>query len=469
MKQIWLTNKYKIITVILAVLVVSFIPNIGHAVDTIQQKLDIIKEVMQLVSQYHIEDVDEEELLQGAIDGMLEKLGDPYTTYFTDDEFESFKNSINGSYKGIGIYIEEKDGYIIVQSPIPDSPAEKAGLQSGDAIIAVDGVDIIGKTTQEAANLIKGEEGTKVTLTIKRGEQTLTKEVERAQIFLPIIESDMLSQDIGYLRLYSFSEQSAVEFKQHLSQLKEQGMNKLILDLRSNPGGYLNAVLEISKNFIDQGPIVHIRYKDQQEEALSIEGGASWDFPLVVLINQGSASASEILASALQDYQKAVIIGETSFGKGTVQRLISLENGGYLKLTVNEYFTPNKHKINGIGVKPDIEVIEPSRQIPAALAAVTEKELYTPDLGKDWIQAGGKDYIAIRTMVEKLGGKITWNSQYRGIEIYLGGVKSPFITEDTEGFMLKNGTSYLDINQLQEIFPEIIILYDEKTMTIFYP
>ncbi len=466
MKDKWIHRIKKGTIILLTVLVFFSLPNLGHAITKVEQQFNLIKEIYELIASYHISNVDSDTLIEGAIHGMIDTLDDPYTTYFTDEEYESFTSSINGSYKGIGIYIEEKDGYIMVQSPISGSPAEKAGLQSGDIIIEVEGINIKEITTEEATGLIKGEEGTTVNLTILRGEETFKVDVERAQIQLPLTTTNMLTQDIGYIKLYTFSNQAVEPFKQGLSQLQKEGMDKLILDLRGNPGGYLGAALDIAKNFIDEGPIVYVKYKTQQEEVLSIEGGTSWNTPLIVLIDRGSASASEILTGALKDYNKATIIGTNSYGKGTVQQLVPLENGGFLKLTISEYFTPNKNKMNGIGVKPDIEVIEPIEQLQTAIYTLSN-QVYLPRQGEDWIQVNNRNYIGLTDIVHAFNGNIYWNAKLRSIEISLFNDQVSLYNGLSDGLMIVNGKSFIAADQIQTYFPKLEIKQVEGIITIF--
>lgn len=445
----------QLFAVLFAGVILLTVPYLGQAVSSIQKQLDLIQEIHDLVAQYHIHEVDSDVLMKGAINGMLETLDDPYTTYFTEEEYTSFTNQIDGTFTGIGIHIEEKDGYITVQSPIPGSPAEKAGIQAGDLIIKVDGADIKGKTTEEVAGLIKGKEGTSVTLTVLRGNQTLNLNVERAKISLPIIESEMITKKIGYIRLYTFSSQAVSQFKQQIDQLEKQGMEKLILDLRGNPGGYLDSALEISKNFIEEGPIVYVKNKNEPEIPLAIQGGRSWDKPMAILIDGGSASASEILTGALKDYEKGTIVGKKSFGKGTVQTLIPLENDGYLKLTVSEYFTPYKHKMNGLGVTPDIEVDGETQQLQTAVQFLGEKEVFIPLLGVDWLQKTDGDYLALRPLIQSMGGKIIWDATDNSSTIFLQDHEIHLTYERDQGMWLEQGKLYLQPTKIKEILPEL--------------
>lgn len=463
----WKRNKRKVLVVLLALVIVAALPYATNAISKFQKQYELIQEVFEYVEYYHIKDVDPDTLTQGAIDGMLDTLEDPYTTYFTDEEYEQFIEGIDNSFTGIGIYVDKLDEYIIVQSTIKNSPAEAAGLKAGDKIIKVDGIDIVGKQVEEAVSLIKGREGTKVSLTIKRGEELLEKQIVRAKIQLPLVESEMLTDETGYLRLYTFSNNSATQFKTELKNLENQGMEQLILDLRGNPGGYLNSALEISKSFIDEGTIVYIKDKNQQEEVLSISNGKDWDKPLVVLIDEGTASASEILAGALRDYDKATIIGSNSFGKGTVQTLIDLENGGHLKLTINEYFTPNKSKINGIGIKPDIEVAEEDQQLQAAISYLSDTtKLYSPKLGTDWIRVNGKDYIALKELSAYFNGSTQYNSTTKTIAITIGDDKLEY-KHNSSDIIIKNGKSYIDVQQIENSFKSLSVIQGKENITIF--
>lgn len=462
-------KKNKAIIIILALVLVASFPVVGQAVSFFQKQMNLIQEVFEYIEYYHISDVSTDELTKGAINGMIDTLDDPYTTYFTDEEYKQFVEAINNTFVGIGIYVDQKDEYIIVQSVIKDSPAEKAGLQSGDAFLKVDGVDVVGKKVEEVSSLIRGKEGTTVNLTIKRQEEVIEKSIVRAKIQLPLVEAEMLANNVGYIRLYTFSSQSADEFDRELKKLEEQGMEKLILDLRDNSGGYLESAKRISKNFIKEGPIAYIKYKNKTEETIQISGGADWTKPMVVLINNGSASASEILASSLQDYNKATIIGENSFGKGTVQSLIDLEGGGYLKLTINEYFTPKKKKINGIGVIPDIEVTDEAKQLDTAIKYLSgDTNIYSPTFGKEWIRVADKDYVALRELVNYFNGTIKFKADTKTIAVTIGEQQDEYPL-NSNAIYVKNGKSYIAVDELKNKFSNLVIEQIDDKILIFLP
>lgn len=459
--------KKKILAVALTGLIIIFAPTIIDAANNLQAQLNTITEVYNLINDEHISNVDIDTLAEGAIEGMIEATGDPYTTYFTAEEYNTFIADVDGSFTGIGIYIGETEEYVVVQSPIKGSPAEEAGIEAGDLIINVEGIDMFGKSTEEVASLVRGEEGTTVNITLLREDEEFNVDVMRASIQIPNAESEMLSDSIGYLAINTFGSTSDTEVYQQLEQLKSSGMEQLVLDLRGNGGGYLNAALQISTNFIKNGPVLYVLDSDGNEEGYEINQGNNWDLPMVVLINGGSASASEILVGVLDDYDKATIIGENTFGKGTVQTIIPLENGGYLKLTINEYFTPNKNKINGIGIAPDIEVLNQDKQLEAAILYLSNENGYDLD-DQNWFSEGGKDYISIKSTIKSIGGNVCWNSKNKTIEIILEQEKVQ-LSKNLEGLLIENGIAYIDKEVMNELFPGILITKINETITIYHP
>lgn len=320
-----------------------------------------LKSIEKLVkSKYlNVNDIDETKAIDGAIDGYIKSLGDEYTEYIPADEMKEYTENIMGNFVGIGIYMvknTEKD-LVQVLSPIRESPAEKAGIKAGDLITKVDGVSYTADQMTEMANTIKGEEGSKVTIEILRGEQTLTFEVTREKVNTNPVYSEKLENDIGYLEITSFDEGVAEDFKAKYLSLKEQGIKGLIIDLRDNGGGLVDEALKIVDYIVPKGQTTLITVdKDGKEEVSQSKEDAIVTEPVVVLVNSSSASASEIMAGALKDLKCATIVGTKTYGKGVIQQLITLSNGAGLKITVEEYYTPNKTKINKIGITPDYEV-----------------------------------------------------------------------------------------------------------------
>ena len=318
-----------------------------------------LKGIESIIDKYYLKDVDEQKAIDGAIQGYIEALGDEYTEYIPADEIEEYTQDIMGNFVGIGIYMIEntEDNTIEVLSPIKDSPAEKAGILSGDIIVGVDGVKYTGDEMDTAANKIKGEEGTTVKIEIKRGEETLTFDIERAKVITNPVLSEKLENNIGYLQITSFDEGTAEDFKNKFNNLKEQGITSLIIDLRNNGGGIVEEALQIIDYIVPKGQEILITVdKDQKEEIEKSKDDVLIDMPIVVLVNEYSASASEIVAGALKDLNEATLVGKTTYGKGVIQQLLSLSNGAGLKVTVEEYYTPNRTKIDGVGIKPNEEV-----------------------------------------------------------------------------------------------------------------
>lgn len=323
---------------------------------SLQKSLETIE---KLVKDKYLNEVDEKKAIEGAIEGYVASLGDPYTEYIPSDEMEDYTEAIMGNYVGIGIYmtINTEKNLIQVIAPIRESPAEEAGIKSGDFITKINGVSYTGDELTQASNIIKGEEGTKVTLEILRGEQTLTLDVERRNINTNPVYSDIVDGDIGYLGISSFDEGVAEDFKNKFLSLKEQGIKSLIIDLRDNGGGIVEEATQIIDYIVPKGKEILITVdKDKNEEITKAEEDVLIDMPIVVLVNASSASASEIVAGALKDLDEATIVGSKTYGKGVIQEFLSLSNGGGLKITIEEYYTPNRTKINGVGITPDVEV-----------------------------------------------------------------------------------------------------------------
>ncbi len=341
-------------TLLVLVLTVAVPLQAQESLSDLRAKLD---QIISLVEANHKDPVDTEKLYRGAIDGALKELNDPYTSYFNPEEFKEFNNSIEGSFSGIGIYIDQLSKYITVVAPIKGSPAEAAGLRAGDRLLEADDQSLVGVPTDVAAKLIRGPVGTTVTLKVERPGTGKVFEVQvvRADITIPVVESEMLTGNIGYLRLYSFSDDAGSRFGQAVRNLSAVGARGLIIDLRDNPGGYLNAAVDIASYFVPKGETVLQTVGQGGTREVEVSAGHSpVELPTVVLVNKGSASASEIVAGALQDYGVAQLVGETTFGKGTVQSLLTLADGSVLKVTIAEYLTPQGRQVDQTGLAPDV-------------------------------------------------------------------------------------------------------------------
>lgn len=318
-----------------------------------------ILKIRAVIDQYYLGDINEKELIDGAVKGYVEALGDKYTQYLTGKEWEKLQEETLGRYEGIGVYISStvETNQIIVISPIEGSPAEEAGLQSGDIILKVDGTAYKGDEIDVASEKMKGEAGTKVTLEIQRNDETKTVEVERRTVKLKTVAAKVLENNIGYVQISSFDEGTADEFKENVERLQGEGIKSLIIDVRDNPGGIVSEALQIADYIVPKNKNLLITVdKDGKEDITKSKKDNFIDMNIVLLVNGNSASSSEILAGALKDNEEATLIGTKTYGKGVMQQLLQLADGGAMKITTDEFFTPNKNKIDKVGIEPNEEV-----------------------------------------------------------------------------------------------------------------
>lgn len=326
--------------------------------ENIENIADTLKNFRDVIDQLYIGEIDEQKMLDETIKGYINGLDDEYSEYMTAEEWKEFQADALGNYVGIGIYMGvDKNGNVVVVSPIKGTPAEEAGMKTGDIIVYVNEENMLGISSDIVSAKIKGEEGTKVKITVLRDDEYIDFEIERKSIKVYHVEHKMLENNIGYISLLTFDTGCAEEFKAAYESLENQGAKKVILDLRNNTGGLVNECLEIADMMLPKGAIELITTDAQGNKEIS----KSKNDPLitcdiVVLVNEYSASASEILVAALRDNGKAKVVGKTTFGKGVIQTVLELTDGSVLKLTVNEYFTPKESKINKVGVTPDYEV-----------------------------------------------------------------------------------------------------------------
>ena len=340
----------------------------GNGTTGIETALASIRTILE---NEYIGELNDEQMLEMAIKGYVAGVGDEYTVYYTPDEMSDEYDTAMGNYVGIGIYmiVNYEEGTITVVEAMENSPAADAGLKEGDIIYAVDGEEITADNVQDMSNKIKGEENTTVKLGIKREDETLEVEVERRRIEVSHIESKMLDGDIAYIQIADFDGGVAKEFKENYEKLASQGAKSLIIDIRSNGGGVVDEAIDILEMICDKGSILLIETDKHQNETITYsEKEPIVDIPIAVLVNGNSASASEIFAGALKDLKKATIIGTQTYGKGVIQTLIKLKDGSGLKMTTDEYCTPNRNKINKIGIEPDITV-----ELPDDIVELTEE------------------------------------------------------------------------------------------------
>ena len=328
----------------------------------IYKKIDLFGEVLEKINKEYVDEFNQSESMDSAINGLLQSL-DPYSSYMSPKIFDEMQTETSGEFGGLGIEVSMEAGVVKVISPIDDTPASRAGLKAGDYIVKINDVQVQGKSLSEAVDLMRGPVGSGIELTVRRrGEKkALTFNIIREVIQVQSVKSEIIDESIGYIRLTSFNDNSSDQIEKQIKKLKKnKNLNSFILDLRNNPGGLLSQAIKISDFFLENGEIVSTksRKKSENRKWFAKKGDITDGKTLLVLINYGSASASEIVAGALKDHKRAIIIGENSFGKGSVQSIIPLKNRGAIRLTVAKYYLPSGKSISEVGVRPDIEVNE---------------------------------------------------------------------------------------------------------------
>ena len=327
------------------------------------QRYAELDEIWQIVEQYYYQEPDTEAMLDGAEMGLLYGLGDPYTYYYTPDQYAQLWADDEGEYAGIGIQImgDYTTGLCTISRVFLDSPALDAGLRKGDVLTRVEDIDVVTTTLQDAVNIMRGEPGTPVNVQVQRGDQLLDFVVQRAVVHVNWVNSCMLDGDVGYISLYEFSGDCSPSFAVHLDNLMNQGAKALVIDLRDNPGGWVDDAQKVADMFLEEGNVASLVYRDGTTELYTTTtDGKENPIPLVVLVNEYSASASEILAGALQDRGRATIVGTQTFGKGVVQYVLPVgTRGAGMQLTVAQYYTPNGNEVHKVGITPDIEATLP--------------------------------------------------------------------------------------------------------------
>ena len=407
----------------LALVLAAVIQNRGAiaSVNDTYQNLEVFSNVLSLIQKNYVEDVDTSEVLQGAIKGMLTSL-DPHSSYMKPDDFKELKMETKGSFDGIGIEITTKDSVLTVVSPIEGTPGDRAGLKAGDKILRIGKDFTKDMTLTEAVKKLRGPKGTEVVISVHRTGWSEMKEFTIVRDVIPLhsVKSKLLEPGYIYLRITNFQDNTTKDFKDALKELSDRGrIRGLVIDLRNNPGGLLAQSVKISDIFIDEGLIVSTkgRVKEQNTEYSARPDDEKHDYPIVVLVNEGSASASEIVAGALQDHKKALIVGTTTFGKGSVQTIIPMSNGAGLRLTTARYYTPSGRSIQAKGIEPDIfvestplpeEVAEPPKKKDGKPQFIREKDLrnHITDSGKADEQDKAVEPAAKSTDNDKDGAEV---------------------------------------------------------------
>ncbi|MDA9972977.1 S41 family peptidase [Candidatus Pelagibacter ubique] len=328
------------------------------------KKIDLFGEVLEKISKEYVDEVDQSKSMDSAINGLLQSL-DPYSAYMTPESFEGMQTETSGEFGGLGIEVGMEAGVVKVISPIDNTPASKAGLKAGDYIVKINNTQVQGKTLMQAVDLMRGPVGSSIEITVRRRgvKKALIFNITREVIQVQSVKSELIDNNIGYIRLTSFNENSSEQIKDKINKLnKNKDLKGYVLDLRNNPGGLLSQAIKISDFFLENGEIVSTRSRQASENRkwFAKKGDLTNGKTLIILINYGSASASEIVAGALKDHKRAIILGENSYGKGSVQSIIPLKNRGAIRLTIAKYYLPSGKSISEVGVTPDIEVAEGS-------------------------------------------------------------------------------------------------------------
>jgi len=371
-------NSFKYILTITVVILLNISNKVySQNIDKLYEKIDLFAEVLEKIQNEYVEEVDQAEIIDSAINGALQSL-DPFSAYMNPKVFEESQSETSGEFGGLGIEVSMESGVIKVITPIDDTPASKAGIKAGDYIVKINGEQVQGKTLMEAVNLMRGPVGTSIEITVRRKGLRKAKifKITREIIEIKSVISKIVDNKVGYLRLRAFNANSSSQLKKEISKIeKNKKLVGYILDLRNNPGGLLSQAVIISDFFLNDGEIVSTkgRKKRENRKFFAKKGDKIDGKPLIVLINNGSASASEIVAGALQDQKRAILLGETTFGKGSVQSIIPLKNRGAIRLTISKYYLPSGKSISEVGVVPDIKVEEEDEEF--SINTITDNQL----------------------------------------------------------------------------------------------
>ena len=370
-------KKIKIFIVIFFLLLVNKKYTFADNIDEFYEKIDLFSEVLEKIKKDYVDDINQVEIMDAAINGVLQSL-DPYSSYMNPDMFDSMEIETKGKFGGLGIEVGMEAGVVKVISPIDDTPASRAGIKAGDYIIQIDDTQVQGKTLMEAVNLMRGPVGTPIEITIRRKgkKKAIVLNIVREIIQIKSVTAKVIDKNIGYFRLTSFNQNSGQQLKSKINEVKTKNeINAFILDLRNNPGGLLSQAVEICDFFLNNGEIVSTRGRKSRENRkfFAKKGDQIDGKPLIVLINYGSASASEIVAGALKDHKRAILIGENSYGKGSVQSIVPLRNKGAIRLTISKYYLPSGKSISEIGVTPDFEIEEENEDF--AINTINDNQL----------------------------------------------------------------------------------------------
>ncbi|MGG1514980.1 S41 family peptidase [Paenibacillus oryzisoli] len=437
------------------------------------------QQVREIIGKLHVSGVTMEDLAGKSIDQMIEGLNDPYTVFFSGDQYGQFTNSLENNYVGMGARIGLDDKGVYIDEVFPGSAAEAAGLQRDDYVRAIDGVPASITSIDDVRNKVIGEAGTKVKLTVLRGDKELTFEITRKGINAPEVTSASLAGGVGYMAISDFSSDADEDFDTQLKALQAKGLKSLIIDVRNNPGGLVDTAQNIAKHFVKDGVLIHTRDRFGNDDPVPITGGSELSIPVYILANENSASASEVLSGALQDYNKAKVIGVQTFGKGSVQQLFELDNNNALKVTIEEYLTPNMRKVNKVGITPDVKVEGSAAQLIMALQKSGINDI-TVGLTKHRVTFNGaelsggtfgnfreKDHLFANTrgLAALVGAGITWNDAKRTVDLTDG--KSTFsIPVADDQLVIEDGNSYVNVDLFKNYFPGLQVTEQGDNVTL---
>lgn len=447
------------LTVLLAAMLLGM-PAMAESAETDSLK----QEVINLITAHHVSGVQPEDLDTESIESVIESLNDPYTEFMTPDEWRSFLDSLENHYVGIGIRFGWNDRGFFVVEVFEGSPAGEAGMREGDYIVAVDGEETAGLSSDELVARITGPAGTNVTVTVEREGGKIDLTMERRDIHYPALTARLIEPGIGYVRLNGFTSDADELFEAETDRLLKEGMRALVLDLRNNPGGLLETAANMASRFVKDGVLIYTRNRTGLEEPYPIGSDHPLDVPVILLVNEYSASASEVLAGALQDYGIARLVGQKTYGKGSVQWTFQLSDGSVLKLTVQEYLTPLKRPVNHVGLEPDVPVYGDAPQLITALQLAGDLNVKI-ELGAERmtvngvpvldrfpvIRDNGKVFVPSRVLAAVVEGSAEWDAASRAVVIRSPRAEAAYPV-DSEGVLLKDGVSFIELNRFQARF-----------------
>lgn len=436
------------------------------------------KEVRQMLLDYHYSKPSADSLSSDDIDQMIATLKDPWTQFFDAKEWETFNSALEQTFVGVGIVMRQEKNGVYIDEVISGSPAESAGLMPGDLMVTAGGKSLAGVSSSDIQQLLLGQEGELAALSVERDGKKLDFILMRAKVSLPVVTTKLLGEGVGYLALSGFTSDSAEKVKEGIAQLEKQGISSLVFDLRGNGGGYVDAAQKIASQFIKEGVLAHMVDRDGDDTPLVVKG-AKKAYPVVMLVNGNTASASELLSGALQDYRVAKLVGTKTYGKGVVQSIATLQSGGVLKLTVQQYFTPKGRTVNKVGLTPDIQVDDPASQLVEAYRAAGGRKVVLTALNNVVTMEGirtaepsaalkndkGVWYVNIRLGASIAGAKFKYDAAKRVFTLTKGNVVHMLPSNDSH-LVVKEGRTMIDVALLKKWFPGFAYSVKDETIQL---